>query len=115
MSTPGPTALEAAFSELSNIVELPVRSGQKQVFSATYESKKVALKIIKRGVADLPRTQREIQAVATLRSKFVPQIITSGTRSVGGQEELFIVEQFIEGNSYREVLRDNPRRPLREV
>lgn len=101
---PAVTALQSAFPELSNILSLPVRSGQKDVFVATLSTKKVALKIIKRGLGDLHRTQREIQAVAALQSKYVPSIILSGTRTVLNEDVLFIIEEFIEGSSYREKL-----------
>jgi len=108
-------ALQSAFPELSNICGLPVTSGQKHVFAATHSIGKVALKIIKRGVADLPRTQREIEAVSKLQSKYVPSIILTGKRTVASDEVLFILEQFIEGSSYRQKLTEQPVQNLSSV
>jgi eukaryotic-like serine/threonine-protein kinase len=108
-------ALHAAFPELSDICALPIRSGQKDVFAANHSTGKVALKIIKRGLADLPRTQREIEAVSKLQSSFVPSILFTGGRKVSNDDVLFIIEQFIEGTSYRQKLCGNPVQDLRSV
>jgi eukaryotic-like serine/threonine-protein kinase len=104
--------VESAFSELSAITQLPVSSGQKYVFSAMFAGKRVAFKLIKRGIADLARTQREIDAVAKLRSKYVPAIVLSGTRTVGREEVLFIIEEFVQGKAYREILIQQPKQEI---
>jgi serine/threonine-protein kinase len=49
--------------------------------------------------------QREIEAVQRLNSAYVPQIISSGLRQVADDDQVFILERFIEGHSYREKLR----------
>jgi serine/threonine protein kinase len=109
------SAVQLAFPELSNVAELPVSSGQKFVLAATREGKRVALKLFKRGLADLARTQREIRAVSKLNSKYVPTIFDSGTRKILGDEVLFIIEEFVEGSSYRDRLIAQPIQDCRSV
>ena len=108
-------AVQRAFPELENIIELPVNSGQKYVLSATRNTSPAALKLYKRGLADLPRIEREIRAVSKLNSTYVPRILDSGTREILGDQILFILEEFIHGNSYRDRLNAKPIQELRSV
>jgi eukaryotic-like serine/threonine-protein kinase len=71
--------------------------------------------LFKRGLADLARTQREIRAVSKLNSKYVPTIFDSGTRKILGDEVLFIIEEFVEGSSYRDRLIAQPIQDCRSV
>jgi len=80
-------------------------SGQRYVFRVDHAGAPAVLKIVKRGLVDLARVQREIEAVQRLNSAYVPQIISSGLRQVAADDQVFILERFIEGYSYREKLR----------
>jgi serine/threonine protein kinase len=106
--------LRRAFPDLSDIRPLNVTGGQKQVFRAVNGAEAVALKVIRRYAGDGSRTEREIAAVSKLSSSYVPAIRDCGVKRIGGEDRYFIVEQFIEGRSYREVLRDRPVRTLTE-
>jgi len=107
-------AIQAEFSELQNIKLLSTTSGQKDVFQADRGTKQVALKLIKRTQSD-QRTEREISAVSKLNSSYVPQIYEHGRRTVSGEERFYIIERFIVGESYGEVLRKTPVQPFKEV
>jgi serine/threonine-protein kinase len=47
---------------------------------------------------------REVEAVTRLQSAYVPTVYDHGLRDVGGRDRLYIVEEFIAGRSYRDVL-----------
>lgn len=100
--------IERTFPELQSLRPLPVpASGQKVVLEGTFQGKRVALKLVKR-TGDGPhheRTMREVEAVTRLRSAYVPTVHDHGVRELGGVDRLYIVEEFIAGKSYRDVLR----------
>ena len=73
------------------------------------------LKIVKRGLVDLARAEREIQAVQRLNSAYVPVIISSGLRRVVADDQVFILERYVEGVSYREKLRSQPVQNAKDV
>jgi eukaryotic-like serine/threonine-protein kinase len=98
-------ALQVAFPEVSTIQLIQTVSGQKHVFRVSHAGAPAVLKIVKKGLVDLARVQREIEAVQRLNSAYVPQIISSGLRKVAADDQVFILERFIEGHSYREKLR----------
>jgi len=54
------------------------------------------------------RTTREIEAVVKLASDMIPAIYEHGTKTVSDEDRLYIIEQFIEGDTYRRVLERNP-------
>ncbi|MCP4545373.1 MAG: serine/threonine protein kinase [bacterium] len=108
-----PSALRAAFPEL-NSLEFLAESGQKYVFRAQKDGRSVVLKIV-RADQDQERIDREIHAVAKLSCNYVPVILESGQRPVGDKTWTFLVEEFVEGESYRAVLQRQPVQPLGDV
>lgn len=84
-------------------VEKLKKGGQKTVYKATYpDGKIVALKIIAN--ATDPRVLQEISVVEKLSLPPVPQIIDSGivTDETVSEEALYIIEQYIDGQSLRD-------------
>ena len=104
--------IRGAFTELSDIRALAVSGGQKDVLCANRGGQVVALKIIKKYSGDEARTDREIAAVSKLSSDFVPTIQDLGSKILGGEERYYIIEEFIDGQSYREVLNANPNQSI---
>lgn len=107
-------AIRATFPEFGELQPL-AEHGQKLVLQGVRDKQVVALKLIKPTEQDRERTDREIAAVLKLASSYVPQVFDHGVRSVGDDERIFLVEQFIEGTTYRAVLTDRPRQPLENV
>ena len=109
------TAIRAAFAELNNITPLRAISGQKDVFSAEKGTDRVALKIIRKLGPQQDRAEREIAAVAMLNSDYVPKVYDHGRRVIGGEERYYIIEEYVEGETYRERLIRTPVQPLQDV
>ena len=105
--------LVTVFPEITNLEPLRA-SGQKHVFSGVCEGAKVALKLFKYKT-DERRVEREIEAVATLSSDYVPKVFQNGRRQLGGNDFMFLVEEFIEGEDYRSVLTQTPVQSLEQV
>jgi eukaryotic-like serine/threonine-protein kinase len=97
-----------AFSDLTDITPLTGDSGQKVVLTAKLDGRDVCLKLIKPSGDDRERTAREIEAVARLRSKYVPEVLKHGARTIGGDDRLFVIEEFIPGATLRARLRNGP-------
>jgi serine/threonine-protein kinase len=104
------TELRASFAELGDITMF-AESGQKEVLRATLNGAPVVLKIIKPGQAP-ESVRREIAAVAGLNCDYVPAVLASGVRSVGGVDRLYIIEPYVAGGSYRQHLQREPTPPL---
>lgn len=108
--------VRTSFPELTNITPLNNISGQRLVFSAEQSGKKVALKVFKGIDQDkVDRLLREAEAVQRLRSPCVPTIFSHGTKSVNGTDHLFLIEQWIDGQTFDDVLKISPRPELQEV
>lgn len=107
--------VRGAFRQLSNITPLGVVSGQKDVLRAELAGVPVALKIVKTYPGSSERTVREIAAVAKLASSYVPTVHEHGTVSLGGHDRYFLIEEFIEGDSYRAILQRTPKQSLSAV
>ena len=106
--------LRSQFPHLANIT--PVGSGgQKEVCRAELQSRHVALKLILPIPGSEDRTLREIQAIRQLSSPCVPKVIESGERTLCGQKRHFIIEDFIEGQTYRTILQQKPVQDFRHV
>jgi len=98
--------LRKQFSHLVNIT--PCGSGgQKEVCRAELQGRRVALKLILPIPGSEERTLREIQAIRQLSSPCVPKVIETGERTLCGQKRHYIIEDFIEGRTYRTVLQEN--------
>jgi serine/threonine-protein kinase len=106
--------LRTQFPNLTKIT--PCSSGgQKEVCSAEFHGSKVALKLIIPIPGSEERTLREIQAVQQLSSSFVPQVIEAGQRTLCGQQRYYIIENFIEGQTYRVCLQKKPLQDFWQV
>lgn len=91
-------------NELSNITFFK-KGGQKEVYTADHPALgKVAYKKIKIiDPVDLERMKREIRAVTLIDSENIPKIYYENCDEPG-ITEIYIVEQFIEGQTIREKL-----------
>jgi serine/threonine-protein kinase len=106
--------LQKLFPHLTNIT--PCGSGgQKEVCCAEFQGRRVALKLILPNSGSEERTLREIQAIRQLSSAYVPKVIENGERVICGQKRPYIVEDFIEGQTYRAVLGVQPVQDFRQV
>lgn len=108
------SALRAAFNDLDSIAFLS-ESGQKYVFRAQKKERDVVLKVFKIGHQEQVRIDREIEAVATLNCDYVPAVLNSGHRTIANKAWPFLLEEFVEGKGYREVLCENPVQSLPDV
>ena len=108
-----PAAVRRAFPELAGLSFL-AESGQKYVFRARKKGREVVLKVFKTG-QEQERIDREIQAVAKLSCDYVPGVLESGQRLIGGKSWPFLVEEFVQGESCRALLGRQPVQPLTAV
>jgi serine/threonine protein kinase len=107
---------QASFPDYTDLRVLRVPSGQKDVAAARRGGQDVAIKVFRKLLGDEDkRAQRELAAVAKLKSDYVPAVVESGVKSIVGEDRYFIVEQFISGTSYDEVLRSTGTQPLDRV
>ena len=106
-----------AFSELSELKPVNNVSGQRHVlFGENASGNKVALKIFKDfSQITEQRLIREVGAVQKLGCTYVPRIYDFGKRRISGYEVLFVIEEWIEGQSYRETLIGQPEQDLNDV
>lgn len=82
---------------------------------AKFQGNQVALKLILPIPGSEDRTVREIQAIQQLSSSFVPRVIESGERTLCGQKRHYIIEDYIVGCTYRELLQRQPVQEFRPV
>jgi len=109
--------LAAVFPDYEQFREIS-RSGQKEVVGATRraaDQQRVAIKLFHKTNDDRARIDREIAAVAKLQCPFVPAVFASGQVKFEGQDRVFLVEQFISGETYRAILRTTPVQALNDV
>lgn len=108
-------AVQREFRELKALTPLN-SSGQKHILRGKRGERVVALKLIKEsGALDERLLEREMRAAAKLGCDYVPEVLDWGKREINGEAQLYIVEQFIEGRSYREVLQERAKRTLEET
>ena len=108
-------AVAAAFPQLTGLAPLGSPSGQKEVLRAELGTENVVLKLIKKNPLDQSRTEREITAAVKLSCSYVPRVFEQGQRAVGTEDRVYIIEQRIDGDTYRAQLRRAPKRPVSEV
>jgi len=108
-------AVQQEFRDLNDLKPLAA-SGQKYVLSGLRSEQRIVLKLIKQSDSeDEKLLEREMGAVTRLGCDYVPSVLEWGKRQINGEDQLFIVEEFIEGQSYREVLTDEPKQRPEEV
>jgi eukaryotic-like serine/threonine-protein kinase len=107
--------LATLFPDYSDFQAIPIRSGQKEVIRALLGTRRVAIKLFHSSVDDEERIAREIAAVSKLHCPSVPEVISSGRVTLEGVERVYLVEQFIEGETYAAVLHRDHVRPVHAV
>lgn len=107
--------LATLFPGYTNFQAIAAPSGQKEVVSAFQGQRRVAIKLFHRVVDDQERIDREMTAVSKLHCPSVPEVIQSGTVILEGLERVFLVEQFIDGETYATLLQSQPVQPIQSV
>lgn len=107
------SALGKVFPHLKNlsIIHGSV-GGQKEVCRADLNGGNVALKLIHLYSGSNARTERELAAVKKLNSSYVPKLHDAGKVTIGTEAREYIIEQFIDGETYRSILLRQPVQPL---
>ena len=101
--------VRAAFAELADIQPLTDSTGQRVVLTAKRGSDAVVLKLL-RASEDPARTQREIEAIARLKSARVPELLDHGKRAIGTVELFYIIERCVAGETLKARL-EKTRKP----
>jgi eukaryotic-like serine/threonine-protein kinase len=110
-------AIAQSFSDFSQLMPVGTPSGQKYVFRANHNGRPCVLKIFKKSgdITSIERIEREIEAVTRLKSSYVPRVWNNGERKIGTEIFQYLVEDFIDGETFRVTLsRLNPQ-PLKNV
>jgi len=83
------------------------KGGQKQVYKAIDQDKDniVVFKVIKPNL-EIERVKREIRAVKRINHKHIPKIYNTNAENIKKSEDIvWIIEEFIEGESLRDALK----------
>lgn len=83
------------------------KGGQKQVYKAIDQDKDniVVFKVIKPNL-EIERVKREIRAVKIINHKHIPKIYSTNAENIKKSEDIvWIIEEFIEGESLRDALK----------
>ena len=105
-----PTWLQQQFPNLKNIRPL-VDGGQKSVFTADHPIEgRIVLKLFHPG-ADVERTAREVEAVATINCPRVPRILETGTATSSTGDVIWFLEMLVEGQTLRSLLNQKQLSP----
>jgi serine/threonine-protein kinase len=98
-------AIQNAFTAFSNIV-LAGTGGQKCVYRAVDTNGQVrAIKLIKGVPANSDnRAQRELDISLKLQNAYFARIYSHGKVEIAGEAFFYIIEDFIDGNSLRQLL-----------
>jgi len=95
--------VQAEIPDLSNITPIE-KGGQKYVYRATHSTYgDVVIKLII-NPSDTARTQREIEIASRCILPNVPRLFESGPFNYGTTQTLYLIEQFIEGSTLRELM-----------
>lgn len=107
--------IQKEFPHIQIVSQIKVASGQKDVFISKLAGKDVVLKIIKNYNSSEARVEREIAAVSKLNSAYVPAVLEHGKKKIDGEERYYLVEPYLQGNNYKQVLSGKPQQPILEV
>lgn len=99
------------FADIEELVPLS-SGGQKIVFRGLLSGEQVVLKLIKRADQEEERLEREIEAAAKLECDYVPKVLDWGRKVVSGEDQFFVIEEFIGGENYRTILEREPVQSL---
>ena len=101
-------------AELNNLT-LIARGGQKEVYLADHATfGRVVFKKVFPGIDSFERTKREVRAVSLLNSPSVPHIIAHNCEE-SNPAYLWVVENYIEGETIRKTLIDGRKYNTQEV
>lgn len=88
------------------LLKLIGKGGQKQVYKAIDQDKDnvIVFKVIKPNL-EIERVKREIRAVKIINCKHIPKIYNTNAENINNSEEIvWIIEEFIEGETLRDAL-----------
>lgn len=106
-------SLKELFARFKSVEKIK-SGGQKQVFLAIdNDNNKFALKIILNS-NDLRVTQ-EINIIENLNTDYIPKIFEHGLIEVNEEQKIYIIEQYIEGDSLRDILKKGKIFNLKEA
>lgn len=107
MNLPNIATIQARLPLLRDISPI-AQGGQKLVYRALHETHgQVVLKLILDATAN-ERSMREIEVATTCQFTNVPRLFESGTIDHDGGSTLYLVEEFVAGETLRERLRSGP-------
>lgn len=96
--------LRDIFPEFHDLVPFERQGAQKHLFRVTWREHPALLKLYLYREDKPQRFQREIEAYSKLHSPYVPRIYESGMMEIGVQRYAYIIEQYVPGITYRQVL-----------
>ena len=99
------------------LVELIGKGGQKQVYKAVdqVKNKIVVFKVLRPNL-EIERLKREIRAVKIISHKHVPKVYNTNVEEIKSPEDIvWIIEEFIEGESLRTAINSKRIFLLNEV
>ena len=119
---PTPQEIELLLSGVSCRLELdgPIgQGGQKVVYKARNLDNNgdfVVFKVLKPTDDTLERVKREICAVEAIGHRYIPKILETNAHTITSPDELiWIVEQFVPGNTLRDILKSGKIFDLSEI
>lgn len=114
MYLPNDATIVANLPGLRNLSPL-TQGGQKVIYRAMHEIYGDVVVKLFLNAADDARIGREIESVTSTSFTNVPKINEWGTIAHTGGNTVFLIEQYIDGNTLREVLNQQNRLPLDRV
>jgi serine/threonine protein kinase len=109
------TELGTLFPAYSNFKIIATNTGQKEVVSAEQGKLRVAIKLFYSVTGDQERIDRELAAVTKLKCASVPRVFESGKVVLEGVDRVYLIEEFIDGQTYAAVLQQSPAQSLQDV
>jgi serine/threonine-protein kinase len=114
MHLPDDATICASLPKVKNLVPL-TQAGQKMVYRATHDDHgPVVLKLFLSDTGN-ERTRREIDVITGHCFPNVPAIFASGVIAHSGGDTTYLIEQYIDGETLRDVLVRKGKLPLERV
>lgn len=99
---------------ITDVESLNVDAGQREVFRAVHKKYgSVVIKVVKKQDTE-ERVKREININMSNNLSNVPKIYEYGFLEMENDKNLYTIEEFIEGNMLRKVLKDNKKLTLKD-
>ena len=121
LGVPSGDEIDSLIAQVSRNLELRGligKGGQKHVYKAidTDSAADLVFKVLKPNSDTLERVKREISAVDTIGHPSIPKVLETNIDYVTSSDDLiWIVEEFIGGNSLRKILQSGRTFTLQEV